>query len=68
MKTLKLTEKQLEQLSICFHIGYEQTLKVDNDDVDNGFVKEKDIKRKHKIMDNALKKIFKAKQKRKQLT
>ena len=66
MKTLKLTEKQLEQLSICFHIGYEQTLKVDDNNIDSGFIKEKDIKRKHKIMDNALRKIFKAKQKRKQ--
>ena len=60
MKTLKLTEQQLEQLSNCFHIGYSETHEVDNQNLDNGFVKEKDIKRKHKIMDNVLKKISKA--------
>jgi len=58
MIIIKLTKQQLKQLCSCFHIGYEQTLKVDNDDVGNGFVKEKDIKRKHKIMDNVLRKIF----------
>tara|TARA_R100001594_G_scaffold106055_1_gene140521 strand:- start:269 stop:460 length:192 start_codon:yes stop_codon:yes gene_type:complete len=63
MKTLKLTDKQLEQLSMCFHMGYEQTYEVDDDNLDNGFVKEKDIKRKHKIMDNVLRKISKAERK-----
>ena len=63
MKTLKLTNKQLEQLSMCFHIGYEQTYEEDDDALDNGFVKEKNIKRKHKIMDNVLRKIIKARRK-----
>jgi hypothetical protein len=59
MKTLKLTDKQFEQLYMCFHIGYEQTSEVDNDNLDSGFVKKKDIKRKHKIMNNVLRKISK---------
>tara|TARA_B100001123_G_C14721363_1_gene793236 strand:+ start:460 stop:594 length:135 start_codon:yes stop_codon:yes gene_type:complete len=44
-------------------MGYEQTYEVDDDNLDNGFVKEKDIKRKHKIMDNVLRKISKAERK-----
>ena len=63
MKTLKLTDKQLEQLWTCFHIGYSETLEVDDENLDSGFVKEKDIKRKHKIMDNVLRKMSKARRK-----
>ena len=63
MKTLKLTDKQLEQLSMCFHIGYNETLEVDDENLDSGFIKEKDFKRKHKIMNNVLRKITKASRK-----
>jgi len=59
MKTLKFTKQQLKQLHSCFHIGYHQTLEVDDDNLRNDFVKEKDINRKHKIMDNVLNKIKK---------
>ena len=58
MIIIKLTKQQLKQLRSCFHIGYDQTLEVDSNDLRNDFVKEKDIKRKHKIMDNVLRKIF----------
>ena len=63
MKTLKLTDKQLEQLSMCFYIGYNETLEVDDDNLHSGFIKEKDMKRKHKIMNNVLRKITKASRK-----
>ena len=59
MKTIKFTKKQMEILFSCFHIGYDQTSKNNDNNLDNGFVKEKDINREHKIMDNVLNKITK---------
>ena len=60
MKTLKFTKQQLEILFSCYLIGHTQTSANDDGDINNGFVKEKDIKRKERIMRNVSKKLVKA--------
>ena len=60
MKTLKFTKQQLKVLFSCYLIGKHQTIENDNTDLNNGFVKEKDINRKDKIMNNVSKKLVKA--------